>query len=102
MEKSKFYFGKGVSHRLETQIRDLRPLNRGFRPLTYLGVPLFTGRPKKAFLLPLSDKIKARLAQWNGKSLSMVGRLTLVKSVISGAFTHSFFICKWSRQIIKE
>ena len=67
-------------------------INRDFLTLSYLGIPLFNGRPKSAFLLPISDKIKARLPHWNGKSLSMARWLTVIKSVITGSFTHSFFI----------
>ena len=60
-------------------------------PFTYLGIPFFKGRIKKEYLRPLSDKIKAKQTLWNGKTLLMAGRLTLIKLVISGAFTHLFF-----------
>ena len=32
----------------------------------------------------------------------MAGRLTLIKSVILGAFTHSFFMYKWPNSILKD
>ena len=52
LENSMFYFGKGVSSRLEELIRSTWQLRRGFLPFNYLGVPLFEGKPKKEFLLP--------------------------------------------------
>ena len=75
-------------------------LSKGFLSFTYLGVPLFKNRPKKEFLLPIIDRIKSKLASWKGKALSMAGRLTLIKSVISGSFTHAFFSYKWTKNII--
>ena len=39
----------------------------------------FKRKPKKEFLLLLSDRFKAKLADWNGKFLSMADRLTYVK-----------------------
>lgn len=31
-------------------------------PFMYLGVPLFRGKPRKVYLQPIADKIKAKLA----------------------------------------
>ena len=102
IEKSKIYWGKGVSAVMKRRYNSIWPLKHGSTPFTYLGVPIFKGKPKKAHLLPLSDKIKAKIGCWNGKLLSMAGRLTLIKSVISGAFIHSFFIYKWPSAVLKE
>ena len=51
-EKSKIYFGKGVSVRLKDNIHTYWDLRNGFIPFIYLGVPFFKGKPKKEFLLP--------------------------------------------------
>ena len=71
-------------------------------PFTYFVIPFFKGRIKKEYLRPLNDKIKAKQTLWNGKTLLMAGRLTLIKLVISGAFTHFFFIYKWPSSILKR
>ena len=42
-------------------------------------------------LIPLGDRIKAKLASWNCKTLSMTGRIFFIKSAILGTFT-LFFI----------
>ena len=102
IEKSKLYLSNGVSPRQEAQLRNIWPLSRGFLPFIYLGIPLFKGIPKRNILLPISDGIKAKISKWNGKFLSMAGRLTLIKSVIAGAFTHSFFLYKWPSNVIKD
>ena len=54
-EKSKIYFGKGVSVRLKDNIHTYWDLRNGFIPFIYLGVPLFKEKPKKEFLLSLGD-----------------------------------------------
>ena len=79
LEKSKVYFGESVTSGMCNRISVVWHLSKGFLPFTYLGVPLFKGRPKKEYLLPISDRIKLKLTSWKRKSLFMVGRLTLIK-----------------------
>jgi len=45
------------------------------------------------FWNPIVDKIHSRLSRWKGRMLSMVGRICLIKSVISALplFYFSFF-----------
>jgi len=49
--------------------------SHGCLPFTYLGVFIFVGVPKCRFLQPLTDKVKLKLASWQGKSLSMMGQI---------------------------
>ena len=59
----------------------------------YLGVSI-GGNPRKVkFWRPIIHKIESRLFMWKGKLLSMVGRLCLIKSVITALplFYMSFF-----------
>lgn len=51
---------------------------------TYLGVPIFKGKPRKSHLQPIADKIKSNLATWKISLLSTMGRVQLVKSIIHG------------------
>ncbi|CAI8601996.1 unnamed protein product [Vicia faba] len=53
-------------------------------PFIYLGVPIFKGRPKKAYLQPIADIIKGKLTAWKASLLSIAGRIQLVRSVIQG------------------
>ena len=59
------------------------PARRATFPLKYLGLPLSSSGLKKSEFQFLIDKISNKLNGWNGKNLSMAGRLTLVKSVIT-------------------
>lgn len=47
----------------------LATFNIGSNPLTYIGVPLFKGNPKKVFLQPIANKVIIKLASWKGSLL---------------------------------
>lgn len=100
-EKSTFYAGS-INH---TRLAALRR-NLGFRaghlPFMYLGVPIFKGKPRKANFIPITDKIKSKLASWKGSLLSIMGRVELVKTVIQGMLIYSFHIYSWPLSLIKQ
>ena len=52
-------------------------------PIKYLGLPLTTTLMSKNGYEPLLAIIRARFQSWTSKSLSFVGRLMLIKSVIT-------------------
>lgn len=55
----------------------------GKMPFTYLGLPV-GGKPRsKRFWAPVVEGIERRLEGWSCRYLSLGGRLTLIKSVIS-------------------
>ncbi|WVZ88362.1 hypothetical protein U9M48_034892 [Paspalum notatum var. saurae] len=59
------------------------PARRAAFPIKYLGLPLTNTRLCKMDFQFLVDKILAKLNSWNGRNLTIAGRLTLVKSVIT-------------------
>ncbi|KAI9161280.1 hypothetical protein LWI28_016006 [Acer negundo] len=63
-------------------------------------VPLFRGKPRKVMLRTIADKILSKFVKWKGKSLSLAGRATLIRSVIIGSFVHSFMIYKWPSSLL--
>lgn len=81
-EKCKFYCGS-LSHRRLAEIASVLGFNAGSLPFTYLGVPIFKGKPKTSHLQPIADKIRNKLATWKGSLLSIVGRVELVKKVVT-------------------
>jgi len=59
------------------------PIRRASFPIRYLGLPLSTTRLKNVDFQPVLDKMAAKLNAWNGRNVTMAGRLTLVKSVLA-------------------
>jgi ribonuclease HI len=98
--KSSIYFGSSVSPSRIGSLQSLVGMQIGQLPFSYLGVPLFRGKPRKAVLQPIADKILSKFAKWKGKSLSLAGRATLIRSVITGSFVHSFMIYKWPSSLL--
>lgn len=68
-------------HRLN-QMVDLLGFSIGSTPFTYLGAPIFKGKPKSAYFQPIADQIRLKLANWKATLLSIVGTIQLVKSVL--------------------
>lgn len=52
-------------------------------PLKCLGLPLTNKNISSINWTPLINKIQQRLALWQGPLLSSIGRLTLIKAIIS-------------------
>ncbi|GJS94082.1 putative reverse transcriptase domain, reverse transcriptase zinc-binding domain protein [Tanacetum coccineum] len=82
MEKSLIFFGN-VPDPIKASILDIMPFSIGTLPIKYLGVPLISSRLSKQHCIPLIDKVNMRLQNWKNKTLFFVGRLQLIKSVIS-------------------
>ncbi|GAU48881.1 hypothetical protein TSUD_406600 [Trifolium subterraneum] len=82
---------------------DLRPMTLVETiPFTYLGCPIFVGKPKVIHFQAVTDKIKIKLASWKGALLSIMGRVQLIKAVIHGMLVYSFHIYAWPRSLIKK
>ncbi|KAK3193453.1 hypothetical protein Dsin_024763 [Dipteronia sinensis] len=73
----------------------------GQLPFSYLGVMLFSGRPTQSLLLPVEDKIISKFTKWKGKAFSMACQATLIKSIITSSFVHSFMIYKWHSSLLR-
>ncbi|XP_028062203.1 uncharacterized protein LOC114265575 [Camellia sinensis] len=52
-------------------------------PINYLGMPLGANPKRVSTWEPIIDKVKKRLASWKRRYLSLRGRITLIKSVLS-------------------
>jgi len=85
-----------------TKVQCLLSYGHGVLPFNYLGLSIFVGAPKCRFLQSLVDKVKLKLTSWKGKSLSMMGRIQLLNTVITGFLACSFNIYKWTVSIIKQ
>lgn len=98
-EKSKFYAGS-ISAARSSRISDLLGFSVGCFPLHYLSVPLFKGKPRRTHLAPIADKVKDKLSSWKGKLLSIMGRVELVKSVMTGMLLYSMRVYAWPANLL--
>lgn len=66
----------------------------GTLPIHYLGAPLGGNPKKRAFWSPVLERLRIKLQSWDSRFLSLAGRLTLLKSVLSAipVFTMSVFL----------
>ena len=62
-------------------------------PFKYLGMPIGGNPRRSVFWNPVVEKIRSRLSRWNGRLLSMAGRICLIKFVVNALplFYFSFF-----------
>lgn len=74
----------------------------GVAPFTYLGVPIFKGKPCRFHLQAIADKAKACLAGWQGKLLSMAGRVQLVHDLFQSLLLHNFSVYIWPSSLLKH
>jgi len=90
------------SARFVTKIQRILCCSHDCLSFNYLGVLTFVGAPKCRFLQHLTDKIKLKLASWKGKSLSMMGRIQLVNTVIIGFLAYSFNMYKLHISLLSQ
>ncbi|GKD11499.1 hypothetical protein Tco_1195906 [Tanacetum coccineum] len=81
LPKSTAYFCNVLNH-VKIAILNVFPFEEGRLPVKYLGVPLVSSRFLNRDYKELVEKVQARIQDWKNKSLSIAGRLQLVKSVI--------------------
>jgi len=64
----------------------------GSLPFTYLGIPLFKGKPKVVHLQAIGDRLTSKMTSGKGQLLTIMGRVQLVNFVLSGMLVYSFQI----------
>lgn len=90
----------------ETQVfLDIFNCIKGKFPIKYLGIPLHFDKLRREDLQPLVDALLARMASWRGKLLSLLGRVTLVKTCLASIpiYMLSFFkFPKWAIKLVNS
>lgn len=61
---------------------------------TYLGIPLRHGKVSRNHYAYILDRMKSKLATWKANSLSLAGRVVLIKSVMASIPVYSMQ-CQW-------
>lgn len=92
--KSKFYT-RAMTNRRTTMLSSMLGFTEGAIPFNYLGCPIFKHKPKCVHFQAIVDKIKVKMATWNGSLLSIMGRVQLIKSIIHGMLVYSFHVYQW-------
>jgi hypothetical protein len=80
--KSEF-FCLGEAKDIKDLYADIFTCPIGNLPMKYLGVPIDNKKINKSLWCPMMEKIEKRLAGWQGRFLSLGGRLTLLNSCLS-------------------
>ena len=82
-EKTKIYFSQNVGHVRANEIASTFGFTLTNDLGKYLGAPLHHGAVNSGSFSFVTDKLLQRLSSWKSSSLSLAGRLTLCKSIIS-------------------
>ena len=80
--------GIGVDEQVLQIWADLLHCSIESLPCNYLGLPLGANPRSKNIWQPVIDRFNSRLSRWKGSQLSMAGRVTLIKSVLSSLPTY--------------
>ena len=99
--KSRFYAGAMATSRSQ-MIAGMLGFSAGNIPFSYLGCPIFKGKPKGIFFQSIVDRIKVKFVTWKGTLLSIMGRVQLVESIIHGMLVYSFHIYMWPRRLLHQ
>ena len=87
MTKSQMVLG-GCNAAMQDQCIKITGFHDSSFPLKYLGVPITASRLTKSECSELVEKIQAKVRIWATRSLSFVGRVRLINSVIFGVYAY--------------
>ncbi|XP_038974250.1 uncharacterized protein LOC120105653 [Phoenix dactylifera] len=82
LQKSTIFFSPSTEGRVRREIRATLGIQEQTGALVYLGVPITGRRLRVAECSTLLERVRSRLEGWRASSLSMMGRLTLIRSVL--------------------
>lgn len=80
--KSSIHFSSNVNSRLRSQICRVLDMQECTRTCKYLGHSFCRFSSKKQEFAYIVDKIRQKMAGWKKRSLSMAGRIVLIKSLL--------------------
>ena len=102
IEKSGIFFSKGVHGNFKNQLKSIW----GFKTLPentkYLGIPLFLSNNKRRDFKYLKENLEAKTSSWKCKSLSWMGKATLIKSVALAIPSYTMAVCKLPKGLCEE
>ena len=72
-DKSHFILHSSAFNSTRDRIKRLTGFKQNQGPITYLGCPLFVGRPRNVYFSDLMNKVVSRITGWQTKQLSYGG-----------------------------
>ena len=81
--KSVIIFSKNVNQGVRSQLANSIGIQMSNRKEKYLGIPMTSGKDKKAATEEIIEKVRQRLQGWKMKTLSQASKTTLISSVAS-------------------
>nr|GEW59747.1 RNA-directed DNA polymerase, eukaryota [Tanacetum cinerariifolium] len=93
--------GVGVPHSLVEQAADMIGCPVLSRKFCYLGVMVGESMSRKAAWVDTLHKVQSRLSKWKVKTLSIGGRLTLIKSALGASPLYNMSIFKVPKGVLK-
>lgn len=93
VQKSKL-LGVGVDHAESSEMASILGCGVSTLPLTYLGVPVGCNMSRIDNWKGVLDKFKHKLSTWNSRTLSVGGRLALIKAVLGNLPTYYMSLYK--------
>ena len=100
VEKSSLYMA-GVSQAETASLAEAVQLLVGDLPFKYLGIPLTSRKLSFVQCKPLIEKITERAQSWMAHLLSYVGRLQLIRAILSSMQNYWAHIFPLSKKVIK-
>jgi hypothetical protein len=95
-----YYFGKAKE--VEEIYADIFSYPIGNLPMKYLGVPIDNKKINKSLWDPMLEKMGKMLARWQGRFLSLGGRLTLLNSCLSNVPLYMLSIYPMPKSVIRK
>jgi hypothetical protein len=102
IEKSGAFYSKGVHTQFQKQVKCLWCLKTLPQSTKYLCVPLFLSHNRKKDFSYVKEKLESKTSCWKSKSLSWMGRATLIKSVAMAIPSYSMAAFQLPKSLYKD
>ncbi|XP_049399717.1 uncharacterized protein LOC125863742 [Solanum stenotomum] len=100
--KSHFMLHSNAFRTTSDRVRKYTGFHQKDAPLTYLGCPLFVGRPRIIYFSELINKVVNKITGWQSKLLSFGGKATLIKHVLQSLPIHILATTSTPSTVMKQ
>ncbi|RAL43260.1 hypothetical protein DM860_015150 [Cuscuta australis] len=100
LNKSRFYTSKHTTSSQNQHMEKALGIKRGNLPFTYLGAPICKGILRKEHCKDILGHFEKLIHSWYSKTLNQMGRLILIKHVLSSIPLHTLAVHTIPKSII--